>query len=122
MDTRGHGVPGYPHEMLDFRWDLGDDEDEAAPEDIRLRGPESLKEDMELIAALQSRAMKDFLKRRRGMSANRLWLSIAQNFRMAFVAKFGPLPDSNDELAMRQYAERVAAAMTKYAAEQARRK
>ena len=122
MDVRGYRGTGYPADMLDLQWGLEPDEDEAAPVDIRLRGPEPLKEDIEQIADLQSLAMKAFMKRRRGMSANRLWLSIAQNFRAAFLAKFGPLPPKDDEMARRHYAERVAAAMSQFASDQSRKR
>jgi hypothetical protein len=112
MDVRGHLLPSYPAEMLDLQRELEAEEEKTAPDDIRLRGPIPLKEAMERIAELQARALKDFLKYRRGMSANRLWLMVAQNFRVAFIARFGPLPPRGDELAERQYAERVASGIT----------
>lgn len=122
MDVRSHLAGGYPVEMFDIRWEIEGEEDDAEAKSIRLRGPLALKEDMERIAELQTKAMKEFLKRRKGMSGNRLWLTIARNFRMAFLAKFGPFPEKGDELAERQYAERVAEAMKKYASEQPRRR
>jgi len=106
--------------MFDIPWELEGVDDENAPHgDIRLRGPLALKELIERIARRQTQVLKVQLKRRRGMSANRLWLSIAQAFAVAYVAKFGPLPDEKDELACRQYDERVAAVMR---AEMAKRK
>lgn len=110
MDVRSQYLSGYPGEMLDIPWEL-DEDDDAPHDDIRLRGPESLKAAMERMAAIQSVALKQFLGRRKGMSANRLWLSIAMGFKLAFEKTFGPLPDPSDELAVRHYAERVAHAM-----------
>lgn len=122
MDARSHPFPGYPAEMLDLHWELDGEGDDSPVKTIRLRGSLALKNEMERIALLQTKALKDFMRRRKGMSANRLWLSIANNFRLAFLAKFGPLPPEGDELAERQYAERVAEAMKQHAAQQPRRR